>query len=387
MSMFKGLVTKEFREAFRDKRALMAAGFGIVMGPIIVAAVMMFQIDEATSVKNSYVKFVGAEHAPQLISALNARKILSIDEVSDEEAQKWTKRDITLTIPDNFSENMAQAKPVTVVLNADYSQKNIGTVLRRIERTVESYSGQVGSMRLLMRGIDPRVAQPITLQVQNTATPEAKSGIIMGMVAMFIMTSLFTASMTASIDTSAGERERHSLELILCQPISTVKVVLSKVVCVSTYGAIASILTMLAMTFTMTMLPLEKIGISITVDPLTMIIIAIMVLPLAYLAGIAQLFFAYQAKTFKEAQSYLSMILILPMLVPMAIMIMPHKPEWLNNLPLAGHSIIMEELFKGKALDVVAFAATNAFTIAIAVVMTVLLARSLRSEKVVLALS
>lgn len=387
MSMFKGLVTKEFREAFRDKRALMAAGFGIVMGPIIVAAVMMFQIDEATSVKNSYVTFVGAEHAPQLISALNARKILSIDEVGDEEAQKWTKRDITLTIPDNFSENMAQAKPVTVVLNADYSQKNIGTVLRRIERTVESYSGQVGSMRLLMRGIDPRVAQPITLQVQNTATPEAKSGIIMGMVAMFIMTSLFTASMTASIDTSAGERERHSLELILCQPISTVKVVLSKVVCVSTYGAIASILTMLAMTFTMTMLPLEKIGISITVDPLTMIIIAIMVLPLAYLAGIAQLFFAYQAKTFKEAQSYLSMILILPMLVPMAIMIMPHKPEWLNNLPLAGHSIIMEELFKGKALDVVAFAATNAFTIAIAVVMTVLLARSLRSEKVVLALS
>jgi len=120
---------------------------------------------------------------------------------------------------------------------------------------------------------------------------------------------------------------------------------------------------------------------------MTMLIISVMVLPLAYLAGIAQLYFAYQAKTFKEAQSYLSMILILPMLVPMAIMIVPHKPEWLNNLPLAGHSIIMEDLFKGKALDMMAFGATNLLTIAIAIAMTLLLARSLRSEKVVLALS
>jgi len=123
------------------------------------------------------------------------------------------------------------------------------------------------------------------------------------------------------------------------------------------------------------------------VDPLTMVIIALMVLPLAYLAAIVQLFFAYQAKTFKEAQSYLSMILILPMLVPMAIMIMPHKPEWLNNIPLAGHSIIMEELFKGKALDLMAFGITNLLTLGVAIVMTLLLAKSLKSEKVVLALS
>jgi len=387
MSIFKGLVVKEFREAFRDKRALMAAGFAIVMGPLIMAAVMMFQIKEVTEVKNSYVTFVGAEYAPQLIAQLENQKILSIAEVPSDEAEKWTKQSIELTIPENFAANMAQAKQAQVVLLADYSHKSLGPVLKRIERTIAAYSGQVGSTRLLMRGIDPRIAQPITLQVQNSATPEAKSGMIMGMVAMFIMTSLFTASMTAAIDTSAGERERHSLELLLCQPVSTAKVVLSKVACVSTYGAIASILTMIAMTFTMSMLPLEKLGISIMVDPLTMVIIALMVLPLAYLAAIVQLFFAYQAKTFKEAQSYLSMILILPMLVPMAIMIMPHKPEWLNNIPLAGHSIIMEELFKGKALDLMAFGITNLLTLGVAIAMTLLLAKSLKSEKVVLALS
>jgi len=387
MSVFKGLVTKEFREAFRDRRALMAGGFAIVVGPIVMAAMLMFQIDQQTDVKDSYVTYVGAEYAPALVEQLKAQQILPIEEVPEDQAEKWSKREISITFPADFAQGIAQAKSVEVVVLADYSNKNIGSVLRRIEKTIERYSGQVGSMRLLMRGIDPRIMQPIELTVQNSATPESKSGLIMGMVAMFIIMSLFTASMTASIDTSAGERERHSLELILCQPVSTLKIVLSKVVCVSFYGSIASILTMIVMTITMSMLPLEKLGISIVVNPMAMIIIAVMLVPLGYLAGIVQLFFAYRAKSFKEAQSYLSMILILPMLVPMVITMMPHKPAWLNNLPLSGHSIIMEELYKGKGLELMDFVMTNLLTLGIAVAMTLLLAKSLRSEKVVLALS
>ncbi|MDP2559781.1 ABC transporter permease [Psychrobium sp. 1_MG-2023] len=387
MSVFKGLVVKEFREAFRDRRAIMAALFAVVSGPLIMAAVFMFQIEEAIETKDSYIEYVGAENAPKLVEFLKAKQILSIENVPEKEAEKWQKRQVVLTIPEDFSENMSQGKTVEITLKADYSNKNLGTTLKHIEGIIAAYSSQVGSVRLLMRGIDPRITQPISITVQDTATPESKSGLLMGIVGMFIMMALFTASMTASIDTSAGERERHSLELILCQPVSTTKIVLSKVACVSVYAAIASVLTMFAMTFTMTMLPLEKLGISIVVDPLTMIIIAAMIIPLAYLASIAQLFFAYRAKSFKEAQSYLSMILILPMLVPMAITFMPHKPEWLNNLPLAGHSIIMEELYKGQSLDVMAFVLTNIATIVISVAMTFLLAKSLRSEKVVLALN
>lgn len=387
MSIFKGLVVKEFREAFRDKRAIMAALFAIVTGPIIMAAVLMFQLDEQLSVKDSYVEFVGEENAPELINYLKAQQFKPIAEVPESEAAKWKEREIVLTISDDFAERLNAGKPAKITIKADYSDKNLRTTLERIEATINAYSSQIGTARLLMRGIDPRITQPITINVQSTATPESTSGLLMGLVGMFIMMALFTASMTASIDTSAGERERHSLELILCQPVSTVKVVLSKVVCVSVYGGIASILTMFTMSFTMSMLPMEKLGISIIIDPVTMIYITLMIIPLAYLAGIAQLFFAYQAKSFKEAQSYLSMILLLPMLVPMAVTIMPHKPAWLDYVPLAGQNIIMGDLYKGESLDIAAFAFTNISTLAVAVAMTLLLARSLRSEKVVLGLS
>jgi len=201
------------------------------------------------------------------------------------------------------------------------------------------------------------------------------------------MVSLFTASMTASIDTSAGERERHSLELILCQPVPTGLIVMSKVICVSVYGAIAAILTMVTMTITMAMLPLEQIGMSVVVNPQTMLIIALMILPLAYLAGIFQLFFAYRAKSFKEAQSYLSMLLTLPMLVAMAIALLPHKPQWLDYVPLAGQQLLMEALFKGEGLSVGAFVSTALVTLVIAALMTILLAKSLQSEKVILGLN
>jgi sodium transport system permease protein len=385
--VFKGLVVKEFREAFRDRRALMAALFAVVMGPIIMAAVLMFQIDQQTDIKESYVQFVGAERAPQLIEFLNARKFKSIKEVPDNEAEKWNERDITLTISENFAQRIIDGKPAKITIKADYSDQNVMSTLRRLERTIEAYSGQIGSTRLLMRGIDPRIAQPITIDVQNTATPESSSGLIMGMVGMFIMMALFTASMTAAIDTSAGERERHSLELILCQPVSTLKIVMSKVVCVSFYGALAAIITMFTMSFTMSMLPLEQLGISIVIDPLTMLYITLMIIPLAYLAAILQLFFAYRSKSFKEAQSYLSMILILPMLLPMAITLMPHKPAWLDYVPLAGQNIIMSDLYKGDSLDFSSFAFTTFSTLGMAIIMTLLLAKSLRSEKVVLGLS
>lgn len=387
MSMFKGLVVKEFREAFRDKRALMAGVFAIIMGPIMMAAVFMFQIEQEAIVKDTFVEFVGSERAPELISYLNARQYKSISDVPDDEAEKWKEREIILTISDDFEQRLAQGRPATITIKADYSDKNLTSPLRRMERIIQAYSSQIGATRLLMRGIDPRITTPITIDVQSTATPESTSGLIMGMVGMFIMMALFTASMTASIDTSAGERERHSLELILCQPVSTTKIVLSKVVCVSFYGALASILTMFAMSFTMTMLPLAQLGISIVIDPMTMLIIALMVIPLAYLAGILQLFFAYRSKSFKEAQSYLSMILILPMLLPMAITMMPHKPAWLDFVPLAGQNIIMGDLYKGESLDLAAFGFTTLSTLVVAVIMTMLLAKSLRSEKVVLGLS
>jgi len=385
--ILKGLVVKEFREAFRDKRALMAGLFAIVTGPIIMAAIFMFQISEQIDVKDSYIEFVGSERAPALVSYLNANKLKSIENVPASEAEKWKEREIVLTINEGFANNMNAGKPAVITIKADYSDKNISATLTRIEKIIQAYSGQIGTTRLLMRGIDPRITTPITINIESTATPESTSGLIMGMVAMFIMMALFTASMTASIDTSAGERERHSLELILCQPISTIKVVLSKVICVSFYGALASILTMFAMSFTMSMLPLEQLGISIIIDPLTMVFITLMIIPLAYLAGVTQLLFAYRAKSFKEAQSYLSMILILPMLVPMAITMMPHKPAWLDYVPLAGQNIIMGDLYKGESLDLAAFAFTTFTTLAVAIAMTLLLAKSLRSEKVVLGLS
>ncbi|NRA54204.1 MAG: ABC transporter permease [Gammaproteobacteria bacterium] len=387
IAIFNGLLLKEFREAFRDRRAIFAGLFMIVMGPILMAGLMLFQIEQVTEVEPIYVEFNGSEHAPVLVDYLANKKILARADMPKDQREKWQNMPIKLTIPTDFSDKLAQGTGISLILNADFSHKNLMQPLRRIRSTIAGYSANIGNNRLLMRGIDPRIVNPITLNNQNTATRESKSGYIMGILVTFIMVSLFTASMTASIDTSAGERERHSLELILCQPVPTSLIVMSKVICVSVYGALAAILTMISMTLTMALLPLEKIGMSVVANPLTMLIIAIMILPLAYLAGIFQLFFAYRAKSFKEAQSYLSMLLTLPMLVAMAIALIPHKPQWLDYVPLAGQQLLIESLYKGEEVSLVAFISTGLVTLALAGLMTALLAKSLTSEKVILGLS
>jgi len=387
IAIFRGLLLKEFREAFRDRRAIMAGLFMIVMGPALMAGLMLFQIEQVTEIEPIYVELTGSEHAPVLVSYLASNKIYPLKNIPDDQRIKWQNMPIKLMIPAEFNDKLAAGHEISLTLTADFSHKNLMQPLSRINTSIGGYSANIGTNRLLMRGIDPRIANPIKLNRQNTATRESKSGLIMGLLVTFIMVSLFTASMTASIDTSAGERERHSLELILCQPVPTGLIVMSKVICVSVYGAIAAILTMVTMTITMAMLPLEQIGMSVVVNPQTMLIIALMILPLAYLAGIFQLFFAYRAKSFKEAQSYLSMLLTLPMLVAMAIALLPHKPQWLDYVPLAGQQLLMEALFKGEGLSVGAFVSTALVTLVIAALMTILLAKSLQSEKVILGLN
>ena len=91
INVFKGLLVKEFKEAVRDRRAMMAAFFAILMGPVMMAGMILFQIDEITEIKPPYVEFSGSENAPSLIAYLASNKIVPISDIPEEDAAKWKK--------------------------------------------------------------------------------------------------------------------------------------------------------------------------------------------------------------------------------------------------------------------------------------------------------
>ena len=387
MIQFKALLFKELKEAFRDKRALMVALSMGVLLPVMIMVMSKVMIKEAVDNPPIYVKFTGEEYAPKLIKAFKDANILSFKDVPADEERNWNERNIDFIIPDTFAQDMSDGKPIEIILRAEYGEKSLASPLRRIRDEVRDYSRAIGFKRLLVRGIDVKLLQPVNLQEQDTSLPTSNAVMISLVLGMYLMMGAFMSGLSISIDSSAGERERNVLEMLLCQPVSTVKIVLAKLFC-SSIIAIISITLMLTLTsFSMNFVDLAKIGATFNIDIITTLTLMLLLIPICFLASSLQLFFAFQAKTFKEAQSTVTMLIMLPSFVPMAMMMMDDKPAWTEWMPISGQSLLMEDIFKGLPVDWMVLLVTSAATIALTAGLVLTLAKKLTSEKVVMSLS
>ncbi|MFT5812782.1 MAG: sodium transport system permease protein [Psychroserpens sp.] len=387
MIQLKALMVKEFKEAFRDRRALMVAMSMALLMPVMIMVMLKVAIKEAVDNPAVYVKYSGEQHAPKLIKALNDENILSFADVPEDEERNWNERNIELTIPDTFIEDMAAGKPIELILRADYNEKSLTTPIRRIKDVVSEHSLLIGYKRLLVRGIDTKLLQPIKLLEQDTSLPSSNAVMISLILGVYLMMAAFMSGLPVAIDSSAGERERNVLEMLLCQPVSTLKIVLAKLSCASSIAIISIILMLVLTSVAMNFVDLTKIGATFNIDASTFVILLLLLVPICFLAASLQLLFAFQAKSFKEAQSTVTMLIMAPSFIPFALMMMDDKPAWVEWMPISGQSLLMEDVFKGLPIDWNALLFTSVATIALTVVLVLILAKRLTSEKVVMSLS
>lgn len=387
MIQFKALLIKELREAFRDKRALMVALSMGLFAPIMIMVISKTMIKEIVDNPPIYVQFTGAEFAPKLIEKFAVNNILQFSDVPEEEKYAWQERNIEVDIPKDFAEKMLAGQAIDVVLRADFGKKASSAPIRRVKEVVREYSLAIGYKRLLVRGVDINLLQPIVLQEQDTALPTSNAVMVSMFLGIYLLMGAFVSGLSIAIDSSAGERERNVLEMLLCQPVSTLKIVLAKMTCASSISVLSIIIMLVLTTVSVGFIDLTKIGATFSLNAFSIAALLLLLIPLCFFATALQLFFSFQAKSFKEAQSTVSMLIMLPAMVPFAIMMIDDKPEWVNWLPISGQSMLMEDVFKGLPVDWTVLASTTAITVAMTVALVLALAHKLKSEKVVMSLS
>lgn len=387
MIQFKALLIKELKEAFRDKRALVAALLMAFMAPVMIFAVSKMAIKEATATPPIYANIVGAEYAPKLVEKLKKDNIFTISNVPEDEKDLWHSRDINITIPDDFADNMLAGKTIEVILRTDYSEQAMRAPIRRIKDAIHEYARSIGFKRLLVRGVDIALLQPINLIEQDTAPPSSNAMFITMLLGLYLLMAAFLSGLSVAIDSSAGERERNVLEILLCQPVDTIKIVLAKLACASVISIVGVVLTLTLTSVAIGFVDLTQIGATFTLGGSTIAALLALLLPICVFASALQLFFAFQAKSFKEAQSTVTMIIMLPALIPMALTFINDKPTWLDWAPISGQSLLMEDLFKGLPINWSELIFTGIVTIMMTIVLIKVMAIKLKSEKVVLALS
>jgi sodium transport system permease protein len=154
---------------------------------------------------------------------------------------------------------------------------------------------------------------------------------------------------------------------------------------VTAFAMLGLILILLISHFAYPLVPWAELGFSISISPQFMLLMLVVGLPVAMLAASLQLFVSFMAKTFKEAQSYLTMVMFIPLALAMSASY-NIAPEVLKWLPVSGQQQALMEVIKGKTLPWMELAIASGLTLLIAAVLATALARMLRSEKVVFGL-
>ncbi|MEZ9536573.1 ABC transporter permease [Shewanella sp. 10N.286.51.B8] len=371
------MVQKELIDAMRDKRSVMAGLYYAIGTPILMCGMFMVLIGQLSSPEDLNIKISNADNAPDLVRFLNNRGITHTDDNDTKE--------IELLISADYAVQMAAAKPAEVTLIADNSNEKLQKSIRRVELQLQAYSSEMGSLRLIARGINPAVVQPVKVVVEDQATPDSKGGFILGIAIFTMIYSVFISGMNLAIDTSAGERERNSLALLLSHPISTRQLVLGKIIAVTCFALLGLILILIVSKFAYTFVPWQQLGFSVTISPDFMALMLLIGIPLAIMAATLQLFVSFMAKSFKEAQSYLTMVLFVPLALSMAASynIAPDVLEW---LPVSGQQQALMAFIKGREVPMLQLLVSSAATIVISIALALGLERLLKSEKVVFGL-
>ncbi|MDB5790034.1 MAG: hypothetical protein JWQ80_58 [Massilia sp.] len=356
---------KELRETLREKRNVGLLVLVTLMYPVMFGILMQQLIDRATRSEREGVELavIGAAKAPTLMAQLKQKNITVLDTAPmDEPAieallQKGKVAGV-LRLSDKFAENYAAMRPARIELWFDSAAEK-GAQRREVEDVLQAYGSNVASARLLAHGVSPATLAPIEVQRYDTGTNASRSaGLIGGMLSMLFFPAFF-CGMSAAVDSTAGERERRSLEVLMAQPARAWEIVTGKWLMAGTLAVVGLTLELLLAHAVLLWLPLEELGMSWSLNWFDVALVCIVAVPLALLAAALQIALAMNAKSFKEAQSLLSIVLLLPMLPGVVVSMMELKTSlWMYAVPMLSNQTLLRELSKGVEVGALPFLLT-----------------------------
>ena len=385
MSALRAVVVKEWFDALRDRRSLFSALIFPLVGPILVG-VMFTTISHTFSAdEEDELPVAGAQHAPQLIAYLESAGLAVIDPPADVEAAvRDGDVDAVLVIDEGFGEAFASGHSAPVRLVVDRSRTSAAALRRRVGGALDAYGMRVASLRLLARGVHPEVVRPVEVSVHDLATAEKKSANILLVVPIFVIMATFIGGMHVAIDSTAGERERGSMEPLLLNPVPTMTLVTGKWLVTVAFSVVSAVLTLMFSGLVLMLVPLEDLGIGLRAGPAEALLILLAVLPLAPLASGLQLLVSTFARSFKEAQTYLSLLLFLPMIPGFIGSILPLRTAlWMYPVPALSQQVLITEVLRAEPTSWLGFVVAGGTTIALGLVCVWATSLVFRRERII----
>ncbi len=348
---------KELRDGLRDRRSMFSALLYPLVGPLLVGLMLSTVIERGRAHETVELPTVGIEHAPDLEEFLHGHDIDVVEGPEDPEAAVESGEvDYVLVIPEEFPRRFREAKPAPLRLVTDGSRDEAVGKLRRIRGALEGYGQQVGALRLVARGVAPDVAMPVQLDEVDVATPQKTAARVLNFIPMFVVMAAFVGGLQIAVDATAGERERKSLEPLLITPVPRGAVVLGKWLTGVLFSFVSIGLTFLCCLIMLRQVPLQDMGLRLDIGAAEIGGVLLASLPMGCFAVGLQMLVGTFARTYKEAQTYLSLLVLVPMLPAFLLIINPIEDQtWMYAVPALAQQLLLTDVIAGEPPGAIAF--------------------------------
>jgi sodium transport system permease protein len=353
---------KELMDSLRDRRTVIS----MIVVPIFLMPVLTVFVGvlSARLIGNALLQvpsimIIGAENSSQIVAALRALPDVQVVPTASDYAQQIVDKKIraAVELPSDFDAIIARGDTAKVRIDMYQGEITSGFSADKLEKFFRDFGDRTVRARLEAHHLPPNFAAPLLVQETNVAPPEKVGGVVLGgLVPYFVIILSLTGTMYPAMDLTVGEKERGTIETILCSPISRTSLVLGKFLMVLTASLSTAALAIASMGLTLAAAgkmvggvgQLSDLGLQFQITPKAVIWVFVMVVPLAVLFSAALLAISLFAKSFKEAQSYLSPLTIL-VVAPAIVSILPgvELNARLSLIPILNTSLVSKEIVSG----------------------------------------
>ena len=355
---------KELREWLRDRRTLISTvlvpllAFPILIGGMISLSTMLIGQAKKDVPK---VMIIHGEDSPAVVAALRANKEIEVVPYASNWKDQISEKQIraAVEIPEGFQASLENATPAAVQI--DYYEGEIKSEFGadHAEKSLKDYRDEVIKKRLESKNLPVSLISPFDTKKQNIAPPEKVGGATFGgFIGYMVILLCMTGAIYPAIDLTAGEKERGTMETILSSPVSRLDLVLGKFCLVLSAALATASLSVLSMGVSFSLIRHfggsagargEAVQLLFQLGPQAVLSVFLMALPLAVLFSAVLMTIALFAKTYKEAQSYLTPMTFL-VVIPAVASLLPgvELTPKLALVPILSTSLVCKEIMTGN---------------------------------------
>lgn len=355
LAQWTAVFLKEAIDAWRDRRTLrMVLLLSVVQGPLVLLLVSTLASEKENRIDQREIYIQGMQHAPGLQNFIERQayviKVPPADALDKLAAGQL--EDAVIVVPSDFEQQLQTLQMPSIEIFANSSSRGSSTSREVARKLLQAYAQERVALTLALRGVAVASLKPLEVQEHDMANANARSAQLTGaLIPLYVLIAVLTGAMGAAMDSTAGERERSSLEPLMMNPVSPWALALGKWAAVAALAALIALLTSLSFIPAQLLIRSDALQALFRFDLADAVHFGLICLPFAGAVSALLMATSVRGKSIKEAQAGNSLVLLVFMLLPLVSLLNDAaEPDWYYLVPSLAQQTLMLHVLRAEPI-------------------------------------